>query len=52
MVVYNTATPGLVSSVVTPGFYTNDGTKWTRMVTSTGFVPVVVAAASMFGGFL
>jgi hypothetical protein len=24
MVVYNTATPGLVSSVVTPGFYTND----------------------------
>jgi hypothetical protein len=51
MVVYNTATAGSGSTAVTPGFYTNDGTKWTRMVTSTGFVPVVVAAASMFGGY-
>lgn len=43
MVVYNTATV----SDVTPGFYTNDGTKWARMVSSTGFVPIVVAAASL-----
>ena len=51
MVVYNTATAGSGSTAVSPGFYTNDGTKWARMVTSTGFVPVVVAAASMFGGY-
>jgi hypothetical protein len=51
MVVYNTATAGSGSTAVSPGFYTNDGAKWARMVTSTGFVPVVVAAASMFGGY-
>jgi len=43
MVVYNTATV----SDVTPGFYANDGTKWSKMIISTGFVPEVVASASL-----
>ena len=47
MVVYNTATAGSGSTAVSPGFYTNDGTKWDRMSTSLGFVPSVVASASI-----
>lgn len=47
MVVYNTATASSGSTAVTPGFYSNDGTKWGRMITSAGFVPIVVAAASL-----
>jgi hypothetical protein len=34
MVVYNTAAAGSGATAVSPGFYTNDGTKWDRMITS------------------
>ncbi len=47
MVVYNTATIADVS----PGFYTNDGTKWNKMIVSTGFVPEVVASASLSASY-
>jgi hypothetical protein len=47
MVVYNTATASSGATAVSPGFYTNDGTKWDRMSTSNGFVPSVVASASI-----
>lgn len=47
MVVYNTATSSTGGTAVSPGFYTNDGTKWNKMVSSSGFVPYVVASASL-----
>jgi len=51
MVVYNTATASSGATAVSPGFYTNDGTKWDRMITSIGFVPTVVASASLGSGY-
>ncbi len=46
MVVYNTATSSTAGTAVSPGFYTNDGIKWNKMITSAGFIPFVVASAS------
>ncbi len=47
MVVYNTSTVADVS----PGFYSNDGTKWSKLVATSGFVPMIVAAGSLTSSY-